>query len=642
MKIAVYLILCCCLFPICAAGYHIIGGEIYYKTIGMNEDNTRYRYLITLKLYRDADFTCGDRQGCIDRFENPVTANIYTVSNGRPISTVYLSMVATKPLIDTLKNPCLAPKSQHLEVAFYTDTLELPPISGGYYIASQRCCRGEKISNIYDSEHEGSTYYTIIPGTESKPGNNSAYFDKDTSIIICNAMPFSLDYAAYDADGDSLTYSLCNALTDGTNQTDNSSVTPPPYNDMVRYIPPYSGTNPVGGNPRISISPRGLITCTPDKPGKFVITVCVNEYDRATGKFLGTHSKDILLTIFDCKTKITAKFPSVITNCVESPDFNIPISNSSTSGFTSTYLWTFGDGTDTLVKSQTLFYHAFPDTGIYKIKLVVNPGLACTDSLQGVVHNFPGLKVGFTSEGLCKGDRIQFIDTSSYLYGHIISKQWDFGDANSPTTARTESGISYVYNSGNTYPVSLTIKTDNICEKTVTKDLRIYEVKPFAGNDTILARGQTMVLPGRGGDHYAWTPTDGLSNSSVAQPLATNDKDITYTLKVSNDQGCFGYDSINIKYYTGPDIYVPSAFSPNGDGQNDRFRFIPVGITTYKFFRIFNRWGVEIYSSSDFKTGWDGTFKGDPAPVDTYIWILQGVDFNGKEIMKRGTVTLIR
>lgn len=643
MKIAVLLILCCCLFPICAAGYHIIGGEIYYKTLGLNRDNTRYRYLITLKLYRDADFTCGDRQGCIDRFENPVTANIYMVSGARPISTVYLTMRDTKPMRDTLKNPCLAPKSQHLEVALYSDTIELPAINGGYFIASQRCCRGEKITNIYDSEHEGSTYYTIIPGSESKPYNNSAYFDKDTSIIICNALPFTLDYAAYDEDGDSLTYSLCNALTDGTNnQSDNSSVTPPPYNQTVRYIPPYAGANPVGGNPRMSISNKGLISCTPDKPGKYVITVCVNEYDRATGAFLGTHSKDILLTIFDCQTKITAKFPPVIMNCAESPAFDIPISNSSIAGFTSAYLWTFGDGTDTVTNSQTLFYHQYPDTGVYKIKLVVNPGLACTDSLEGVVHNYPGLKVGFTTEGLCKGEQIRFNDTSSYLYGHIVSKQWDFGNSDPVSIFRGEGGVSHVYNAGNTYPVSLTIKTDNICERTVTKDLKIYEVKPFAGNDTILAKGQQLVLPGSGGDFYSWTPTEGLSNPSVAQPLVTGNKDITYYLKVSDRQGCFGYDSINIKYYTGPEIYVPTAFSPNGDGQNDRFRFIPVGITTYKFFRIFNRWGVEIYSSPDYKTGWDGTYKGDPAPVDTYIWILQGVDFNGKEIMKRGTVTLIR
>ncbi len=65
----------------------------------------------------------------------------------------------TQPMNDTLKNPCLSPQTQHLEVAFYRDTLELQPRYGGYHIAYQRCCRGEKLANIYSSEQEGSTLY---------------------------------------------------------------------------------------------------------------------------------------------------------------------------------------------------------------------------------------------------------------------------------------------------------------------------------------------------------------------------------------------------------------------------------------------------------------------------------------------------
>ncbi|SEW30161.1 gliding motility-associated C-terminal domain-containing protein [Chitinophaga arvensicola] len=642
MKSAVLLVLSCCLFPVFAAGYHIIGGEIFYKTLGMNGDNTRYRYLITLKLYRDADFTCGDRQGCIDRFENPVTANVFTSNGSRVLSSVYLYITATRPLIDTLKNPCLAPQAQHLEVAFYTATIELPPIPGGYYVASQRCCRGEKLANIHDSEHEGSTYYTTIPGTESRPNNNSAYFDKDTAIIICNSMPFTLDYAAYDEDGDSLTYNLCNALTDGSSANESNSTTPPPYNSMVSYIAPYSGSNPMGGSPGIAISAKGLLTCTPNLPGKYVVTVCVNEYDPVTKQLLGTHSKDILLTVFNCQTKITAGFPSVLNNCTEDAALHVPITNSSVSGFTSTYYWNFGDGTDTLTNSRTMFYHQYPDTGVYKVKMVVNPGLACTDSTVGEVFNYPGLRAGFTTNGFCKGDPITFNDTSSYQYGNITSHTWDMGTLDSVITPGPQRSLQYTFHKGDVYTVSLTLQTDKHCEKTVTKNLRVYEVNPYAGNDTILAKGQQMVMQGSGGEFYSWSPTDGLSDPNIAQPTLNYNKDISYSLRVSNQQGCVGYDSVQVKYYTGPEIYVPNAFSPNGDGLNDYFRFIPVGIVTYKFFRIFNRWGTEIYSSTDFRGGWDGTFKGAPAPVDTYIWILEGTDLNGKDILKRGTVTLVR
>jgi gliding motility-associated-like protein len=190
--------------------------------------------------------------------------------------------------------------------------------------------------------------------------------------------------------------------------------------------------------------------------------------------------------------------------------------------------------------------------------------------------------------------------------------------------------------------VSLLLYTYHDCTATVTKDIDIYEVFPFAGNDTIIAKGQQLTLHGSGGDIYAWSPPDGLSNTAIADPVVRYDQDITYILRVSDAQGCVGYDSISIKYYTGPDIYVPNAFTPNGDGRNDVFRFIPVGITEYSFFRIYNRWGQEIYSSTDFHQGWDGTYKGMPAPIDTYIWILEGKDFTGKTILKKGTVTLVK
>ncbi|MFB6455134.1 gliding motility-associated C-terminal domain-containing protein [Chitinophaga sp. Hz27] len=640
MKRVIYLVLGCCLLYLDAAAYHIIGGEIYYKTIGMSADNLRYRYQITLKLYRDADFTCGDRQGCIDQFENPSVANVYSANGTRILNSVYLYITSVKPLIDTLKNPCLAPQAQHLEVAFYEATIELPPAVGGYYVSSQRCCRGEKLANIYDSEHEGSTYYTVIPGSETRPNNNSAYFNKDTAIVICNAMPFKVSYAAFDPDGDSLTYSLCSALTDGSGTSERNENTPPPYNTTVHYIPPYSGSNPMGGNPAISIDNQGMITCTPDRPGKYVVTVCVNEYDRVTKKFLGTHSKDILMTIFDCTTRITASIPSLLRNCSEDASFTIPMSNSSNAGFTSTYYWNFGDGTDTLTTSKTVFDHTFPDTGVFKVKMIVNPSLACTDSVTAEVRNYPGLKVDFSNTGFCKGDQVKFEDLSSYHYGDITSRKWTIDTIKFP--AQTLGVMTYTFPMASVYSVTLDLSTSTQCEGSITKNIQIYAVNPFAGNDTILMKGKPFTMQGSGGEFYKWTPAYGLSDPNIANPMLNSNTDTTYHLQVSNAQGCIGYDSVSVKFYTGPDIYVPNAFSPNGDGVNDRFRFIPVGMISYKYFRIYNRWGQELYASTDFKTGWDGTIGGQPAPMDTYIWILDATDVNGKNIQQKGTVTLIR
>lgn len=641
MNKVILITLGCCLLYQLAAGYHIIGGEIYYQTIGTTSAGY-YRYQITLKLYRDADFTCGERQGCIDRFENPIPISIYTASGMRVGAPVMLSISYTLPLRDTLKNPCLAPQTQHLEVAFYQVEIELPPIPNGYYVTYQRCCRGEKLTNIYNSEQEGSTFYTRIPGTESRPNNNSAYFNKDAAIVICSNIPFQYSYAAFDQDGDSLTYHLCQALTGGTSRDESNLNTPPPYNSLVDYIPPYSGTNPMGGQPQIGISSAGIITGTPNRSGKFVVTVCVNEYDRITKQLIGTHSKDILLTVFNCQTDIKASFPSVLSNCTESEALDVSIPNYSNAGFTSAYYWTFGDGTDTITYDKTVFQHQYPDTGRYEVKLVINPTLPCKDSTTGVVHNYPGLRAGFVTDGLCKGFPIHFEDTSSYKYGQITKRTWDLGLLNDTTFRPGTRSLDYTYDKGDVYTVTLSLETDKTCTKSITHNIRIYEVNAFAGNDTILSKGELLPLHATGGDFYTWWPPDGLSSTSISNPVVNWQKDIQYALKVSNQEGCVDYDTIKIKYYTGPEMYIPNAFSPNGDGVNDYFRFIPVGIVEYRYFRIFNRWGQEIYSSTDFRTGWNGTLNGRPAPIDTYMWILEGKDFKGQTISRKGTVTLVR
>lgn len=640
-KFVFLVILSCMLFCI-ANAYHIIGGEIFYRNVGFNALNGNFRYVITLKLYRDGDFVCGSRQGCLDYFENPVPINIFNSAGNRIGTPKILSIQYTRPLRDTLKNPCLAPQTIYLEVAFYvSDTIELAPIAGGYYISYQRCCRGEALTNIYNSEREGSTFYTVIPGTGSRPGNNSAYFGIDEAPVICAGLPFRYNYSATDPDGDSLTYELCSALAGG-NTRNNETVSPPPYTTTVSYIPPYHGGTPMGGNPAMAIDNNGLITGVPDRPGKFVVSVCVTEYDRVTKQRLGTHHKDLLITVYNCVTRITASTPSLLNNCSDTLGFSVPITNNSVAGFTSTYLWTFSDGTDTLTNSRDVFFHQFPDTGVYHVKLVVNPGLPCTDSMTGRINNYPGLRAGFTVDGLCRENPVYFDDTSSYRYGRIVSRKWDFGVPNTKLDTSLVQRPVFKFPKGEVYTVRLMLQTNRGCEAVVTKNLRLYEVNPFAGNDTIIARGETLHMQASGGDTYNWWPPTGLSDANIRDPLLRWNNEIDFVLRVSNQQGCVGYDSINVKYYTGPEFYIPNAFTPNGDGNNDYFRFIPVGIKEYHFFRIFNRWGELMHSSLDFRRGWDGYYKGRPAAIDTYLWILEGVDMNGRKLFKKGTVTLLR
>ncbi len=91
-------------------------------------------------------------------------------------------------------------------------------------------------------------------------------------------------------------------------------------------------------------------------------------------------------------------------------------------------------------------------------------------------------------------------------------------------------------------------------------------------------------------------------------------------------------------------IYVPKAFSPNGDGINDRLYPILVGIQQLYYFRVYNRWGNLIFetNSGNPASGWDGKYKGLLQPVETYTWVAEGIDIDGIIIKKSGNTILLK
>ena len=117
---------------------------------------------------------------------------------------------------------------------------------------------------------------------------------------------------------------------------------------------------------------------------------------------------------------------------------------------------------------------------------------------------------------------------------------------------------------------------------------------------------------------------------------------MTYSVTASTDAGCSATGSITIKTFSVSDIFVPTAFSPNGDGHNDVLKAIPMGIREFKYFAIFSRWGQRIFYTSDPRAGWDGAINGSIQEAGAYIWMTGGIDYQGQWIQRKGTVILIR
>jgi len=177
-------------------------------------------------------------------------------------------------------------------------------------------------------------------------------------------------------------------------------------------------------------------------------------------------------------------------------------------------------------------------------------------------------------------------------------------------------------------------------------NLRDYLVNAFAGNDTAIAKGQTLQLNGidrnGGGTHFLWSPASTLSRADIFNPVAQPGADITYHLRISTASGCEDHDEIRVRVFDAPDIYVPTAFTPDGNGRNDLLKPVLAGIQELFYFRIFDRWGRLVFTSKGGDGGWDGRVKGAEQATATFIWVAEGVDYRGTKIFRKGTSTLIR
>lgn len=143
------------------------------------------------------------------------------------------------------------------------------------------------------------------------------------------------------------------------------------------------------------------------------------------------------------------------------------------------------------------------------------------------------------------------------------------------------------------------------------------------------------------GTQYSWTPFYNLNNSKIAGPIATIDKQLEYTIEMKTPSGCVTVDTVLTRVHSEQSIYVPNAFSPNGDGINDVLKVKLVGFSKLNNFLIYNKYRWTLFSTTDENTGWNGT-SWYSLPAGTYYWYVSATDMNGKIIQKNGSVLLMR
>lgn len=170
-----------------------------------------------------------------------------------------------------------------------------------------------------------------------------------------------------------------------------------------------------------------------------------------------------------------------------------------------------------------------------------------------------------------------------------------------------------------------------------------------AGVFIVIQQGEQTMLNGSGGGTYQWSPSTGLNNPNIPNPIATPNSTTTYTLMVSDSLGCTQFDTVTIFVeLLCNQVWVPNAFSPNGDGQNDRLycRIDPSCVKEFEFI-VFNRWGEVVFrttdpDSSDPINGWDGVHRGVPCENAVFTWMAKGMFIDDTPIDQSGNVSLVK
>ncbi len=655
----------------------------------------------------------------------------------------------------------------------------------------------------------------------------------------------------------------------------NQSPPPNPPYGSVPYGNGFNGTYPLGLE--VSIDSRtGVITGVAPNEGIYIVTVCVEE--RRNNIVYATQRKDIQINITNCSIA-AARLRPEFQLCGESTDLRVE--NQSNSPVIQSYNWALFNqaGNQVTASSQPIFNYNFSDTGLYRLSLQINRGIACPDSTSSVVRVYPGMNASMQIGGTCFARSTDFADRSNTIYGRINAWRWDFGEsALSNDTAITNNPF-YIYPTLGTKPVQLIVNNENGCRDTATvlwdisdkplitlafKDTLIcppdvfrlgvtgtgnfswrpataiisgagtnnpeiapsqttqyivtldqegcinsdtvtvritdrvnleamadtvfcltdslqlrantnanilqwqpaallgnsssrtprvsvtgqvmFQVtgrvsqctaidsvlvtpvpypqadagadvgicadgpgallngavdnsatmqwspvtgldnpsirnpvaRPLAttsyvltsfdnkgcpkpGRDTVVVTvqspidlvvtkdtsvvvGQVLQLNASGATRYEWEPATRLSNPAIPDPTAvfsTPSEGVVYFVTAFNE-GCEAEQAVRIRVFDKPAVYVPTAFTPNNDGLNDRIKPILAGMRSMRFFRVYNRFGQLVFETNEVDKGWDGSIDGKPQPAGAFVWALQTEDYLGNPVVAKGTTMLIR
>ncbi len=306
------------------------------------------------------------------------------------------------------------------------------------------------------------------------------------------------------------------------------------------------------------------------------------------------------------------------------------------------YYWDFGDNTtiaDTSVGRITQY--TYSDSGSYQVTLVLFDNIGCSDTLVKTV------RVDFPPNAFAGNDTLICFGASAQLYsgGGVDSVYW---------TPATGIDNPFTFNpivTPNQTTTYVAHVTNGVCPFDTATVRVVVKPLPYVKSidDRIINKGVTIELTTITDlqNAISWNTVDTtISCLDCLNPTVTPSQPTLYIITVTDEFGCVNSDSVLllVNQVCNDDIvFVPTAFTPNGDGSNDYLYARMFGAKELMFFRIFDRWGKLLFETNNPNIGWDGINRDNEKLITgVYVYAIEAVCFNGEKVIKTGNVTLLK
>lgn len=286
---------------------------------------------------------------------------------------------------------------------------------------------------------------------------------------------------------------------------------------------------------------------------------------------------------------------------------------------------------------------ASPDTSTYYYVMGTSAkGCQSKDSILINVKQPFQISLSKTSDSLCLGSSVQLGASGAELF------TWSPSAGLSSTMGST---VTATPQSTTVYQV-IGSDSQNCFKDTGYIPITVFPIPTVSagGDSTINVGNQISIIPTISNDvsNVIWSPTTGIISYNYPGIIVQPKQTTQYKVEVENQGGCQASDQIVIYVICNDaNIFVPNTFSPNGDGMNDRFYPRGTGVFTIKSFKIFNRWGQQIFHNANFNAndsnaGWDGTINGQSVTPDVFVYVMEVVCENNVILTYKGDITLIK